>query len=47
MKMNTKKVLFGFMAVLLLVAVSCSPNTSSDDEVYEQGIKKGKLIDKI
>lgn len=46
MKMNTKKFLFGFMAVLLLAAVSCSPNTS-DEDAYEQGIKKNKIDRKI
>lgn len=32
--MNTKRILFGLMACLMLVGASCTPNTA-DDENYE------------
>ncbi|MBM1106980.1 hypothetical protein JQC67_12585 [Aurantibacter crassamenti] len=42
--MNAKKIIFGMLACLTLVAVSCEPNTSAqDDEVYEVGIRKDKV----
>ncbi|MEE9363766.1 MAG: hypothetical protein V3U92_14290 [Cellulophaga sp.] len=41
--MNTKKVLFGLMACLMLVGASCTPNsTSEDQDLYENSIDKKK-----
>ena len=45
--MNTKKILFAIAAVLVLVASACTPNTAEDDQLYEQGVKKEKLVVKI
>ncbi|MEY8021905.1 MAG: hypothetical protein HKO81_10725 [Flavobacteriaceae bacterium] len=42
--MNTKKLLFAFAAMLVLVAAACTPNTAEDDQLYEQGLKKGDVI---
>lgn len=39
--MNTKKILFGILACVTLLAVSCeSSSTSEEDALYEQGIRK-------
>ena len=46
--MNTKKIIFGLLASVTLLAASCTPNTTADDDqLYEQGIHKDKLVDKI
>ena len=43
-----KKIVFAFAALVTLMAVSCSPNTSSDDDqLFEEGIEKKKLDRKI
>jgi len=42
--MNTKKILFGLSTVLILMAAACTPNTAEDDQVYEQGVDKTKII---
>ncbi len=43
-KMKAKKIIFGLMACLVLVAVSCEPNNTSDeDDLYEVGIRKDKV----
>lgn len=42
--MKAKKFIFGLMAVLLLVAVSCEPNTTAqEDDLYEVGIDKSSI----
>ncbi len=42
--MKAKKIIFGLMACLLLVAVSCEPNsTAQEDDLYEVGIRKDKV----
>jgi hypothetical protein len=41
--MNTKKLFFGLATVLILMAAACTPNTA-DDQVYEQGVDKTKII---
>jgi hypothetical protein len=41
--MNTKKILFAIAAMLVLVASACTPNTVEDDQLYEQGIRKGDI----
>ena len=39
-----KKIIFAFAAVVTLMAASCSPNTSTeDDQLYEQGIDKDSI----
>lgn len=44
--MNTKKIIFAVLAsATLLAATSCSPNTTADDdELYEQGIDRKKMV---
>ena len=43
-----KRLLFGVMACVTLMAVSCEPNATADeDELYEQGIDKTKIDRKI
>ncbi len=42
--MNTKRILFGLATVLVLMAAACTPNTAEDDQVYEQGVDKSKVI---
>ena len=44
MKMKTKRIVFGLMACLLLVAVSCEPNTTAqEDDLYEVGVEKSDI----
>ena len=39
-----KKIIFACLAMVTLMAVSCSPNTSSDDDqLYEQGLDKASV----
>lgn len=46
--MKTKRIFFGLMACTMLLAVSCEPNSTADeDELYELGIDKDKLDRKI
>ena len=46
--MNTKKIIFGMLACLSLLAVSCEPNSTADeDQLNEVGIEKSKLDRKI
>lgn len=45
--MNTKKLLFAFAAMLVLVAAACTPNTAEDDQLYENAVDKTKLTKKI
>jgi hypothetical protein len=42
--MNTRRVLFAIAAFLVLAASACTPNTAEDDQVYEQGVDKTKII---
>lgn len=45
--MKAKRIIFGLMAAVTLLAVSCEPNTTaSEDELYEVGIKKGDVTPK-
>ena len=42
--MKAKRIIFGLIACLLLVAVSCEPNsTAQDDDLYEVGVDKTKI----
>lgn len=46
--MKMKKLLFGLVACIALMALSCEPNSTADeDQLYEQGIHKDKLTKKI
>jgi len=46
--MKMKKLLFGLLACITLLAVSCEPNsTADDDQLYEVGLDKTKLKKKI
>jgi len=48
MKMKAKRIIFGVMACVTLLAVSCEPNNSADgDQLFEEGIDKSKLTKKI
>lgn len=43
-----KRIVFGLLAFVVLLAVSCEPNsTAEEDQLYEQGIDKTKLTKKI
>ena len=42
--MKTKRIIFGLLACVTLMAVSCEPNSTADeDELYEVGIRKDKV----
>lgn len=42
-----KKVVFGLLACVTLLAVSCeTTDTASDDQLYETGIRKGDVTPK-
>lgn len=42
--MRMKKLLFGLMACGLLLAVSCEPNNTSDeDTLYKDGVEKSDI----
>jgi len=43
--MKMKRLLFGVIACVTLMAVSCEPNSTTDeDQLYEQGVDKTKII---
>ncbi len=43
-----KKFVFGLLACVTLLAVSCeSSSTAEEDALYEQGVDKSKLTKKI
>lgn len=42
--MKMKKLLFGLVACISLMALSCEPNsTAEEDQLYEQGVDKTKI----
>jgi hypothetical protein len=42
--MKTKRIIFGLMACMMLLAVACEPNSTADeDELYEVGVDKTKI----
>ena len=46
--MKMKRFIFGLMACVTLLAVSCEPNnTAEEDDLYEVGVDKSKLTKKI
>jgi hypothetical protein len=46
--MKMKRLIFGILACVTLMAVSCEPNsTAEEDNLYEQGLDKTKLKKKI
>lgn len=46
--MKMKRLFFGILACVTLLAVSCEPTSTADeDQLYEQGIHKDKLDRKI
>ena len=48
MKMKAKRFIFGLLACVTLLAVSCEPNnTAEEDDLYEVGVDKKKLTKKI
>ncbi len=48
MKMKAKRFIFGLLACVTLLAVSCEPNnTAEEDDFYEVGVDKSKLTKKI
>ncbi len=43
--MKTKQIVFGIIASVTLLAVSCEPNTTAqEDDLYEVGIDKGSIV---
>jgi len=42
--MNTKRTLFGICACLILMAAACTSNSTADDQLYEDGIEKERII---
>jgi len=46
--MKAKRIIFGLLACVTLLAVSCEPNNSADgDIIYEDGLDKNHLDRKI
>ncbi|MEP3209865.1 MAG: hypothetical protein ABJN95_11780 [Maribacter sp.] len=46
--MKAKRFIFGLLACVTLLAVSCEPNnTAEEDDFYEVGVDKSKLTKKI
>jgi hypothetical protein len=44
LKMKVKRIIFGLLACVTLMAVSCEPNSTADeDELYEVGVDKTKI----
>ena len=42
--MKMKKLIFGLVACISLMALSCEPNsTAEEDQLYEQGVDKPKI----
>ncbi len=42
--MKTKRIIFGLMACMMLLAVACEPNSTADeDELYEVGVEKSDI----
>lgn len=42
--MRAKRIIFGLLACVTLLAVSCEPNNSAEgDLIYEDGIRKGDV----
>jgi hypothetical protein len=43
-RMKMKRLVFGILACVTLMAVSCEPNnTAEEDQLYEQGVDKTKI----
>jgi len=43
--MKMKRLIFGLLACVTLMAVACEPNSTADeDQLYEQGVDKTKII---
>ena len=43
--MKTKQIIFGLLACVTLLAVSCEPSSiAEEDELFEQGVDKKKVI---
>lgn len=46
--MKAKRFIFGLLACVTLLAVSCEPNnTAEEDDLYEVGVDRTKLKKKI
>jgi len=42
--MKAKRIIFGLLACVTLLAVSCEPNNSAEgDVIYEEGVDKRKI----
>lgn len=42
--MNTKKILFGLAAFLVLLISACEPtSTAEDTQLYDQGVERSKV----
>lgn len=45
--MKVKRIIFGLLACVTLLAVSCEPNNSAEgDNLYEEGIDKASIPNK-
>ncbi len=42
--MNTKRTLFGICTCLILMAASCTSNSTADDQLYEDAVEKKDII---
>ncbi len=46
--MNAKKIIFAIAATFALIAASCTPNTTAEDEqLYKQGVNKERIDKRI
>ena len=46
--MNTRKILFGTFAILILAISACTSSTAEEDALYENGVDKNDvIIDKV
>lgn len=42
--MKTKRIIFGLLSCVALLAISCEPNSTADeDDLYEVGVDKTKI----
>ncbi|MGB5479565.1 MAG: hypothetical protein WBM91_00690 [Eudoraea sp.] len=42
--MNTKRLFFGICTCLILMAAACTPNSTADDQLYEDAVDKKDII---
>ena len=42
--MNTKRIFFGICTCLILMAAACTPDSTADDQLYEDAVDKKDII---